>query len=64
MVTVHKQHLSQEKPREEAAETKDPQEAKNDLNEIRVDDDLQEPDPEESYEPTLLPDNQEHSVED
>jgi NAD(P)-dependent dehydrogenase (short-subunit alcohol dehydrogenase family) len=33
----------------------DPQEMVDDLNEIRVDDDLQEPNPEENYEPTTLP---------
>jgi hypothetical protein len=53
MVIVRNQHSPKEAPQENnAGRIYDPQEAVNDMNEIRVDDDLEEPNPEGDYEPT------------
>jgi len=42
----------------------DPQEAADDLNEVRVDDDLQEPNPEGGYEQTPLPQKADNEIPD
>ncbi len=67
MVIIRNHLMSEGGPPISAAgpgEGYDPQEAADDLNEVRVDDDLQEPNPEGGYEQTPLPQKADNEIPD
>jgi len=52
MENRNNQHLPEEQKQQKIVISNDPEQEMDDLNEIRVDDDLQEPDPEAAYHAT------------